>query len=137
MSDFDASMGELLRPSDLDGLNYTHTFPPDFFWGAATSAYQIEGATREDGRGLSIWDSFAATPGKTHWGETGDMAVDHYHTMEADVTLMADMGLNAYLFSLSWSRILPTQEISRSSPVRPPSPARMPSGSPEVTSNNN
>ena len=82
-------------------------FPRDFFWGAATSAYQIEGATREDGRGLSVWDQFAATPGRTYQGETGERAVEHYHRMEQDVALMADLGLTAYRFSIAWPRIVP------------------------------
>jgi beta-glucosidase len=82
-------------------------FPRDFLWGAATSAYQIEGATHEDGRGLSIWDEFAATPGRTFQGETGDIAVEHYHRMEQDVALMADLGLTSYRFSIAWPRILP------------------------------
>jgi beta-glucosidase len=82
-------------------------FPRDFLWGAATSAYQIEGATREDGRGLSIWDQFAATPGRTYQGETGENAVDHYHRMEQDVALMGDLGLSAYRFSIAWPRIVP------------------------------
>lgn len=80
---------------------------PNFLWGASTSAYQIEGATHEDGRGSSIWDDFAATPGKTHQGETGDIANDHYHRMEDDVALMAEMGLNAYCFSIAWPRVVP------------------------------
>ena len=83
------------------------SFPRDFLWGAATSAYQIEGATHEDGRGLSVWDQFAATPGCTYQGETGDVAVDHYHRMEQDVALMADLGLNSYRFSIAWPRIQP------------------------------
>jgi len=83
------------------------TFPRDFLWGAATSAYQIEGATREDGRGPSIWDTFAAEPGRTYLGQTGDVAADHYHRAEQDVALMAELGLNAYRFSISWPRILP------------------------------
>lgn len=83
------------------------SFPAKFLWGAATSAYQIEGATREDGRGASVWDSFAATPGRTFHGETGDVAIDHYHTMERDVALMAELGLNAYRFSIAWPRIFP------------------------------
>src|SRR5260221_1674057 len=84
------------------------TFPKDFLWGAGTSAYQIEGATREDGRGLSVWDQFAATPGRTHAGETGDIAIDHYHRMEQDVALIADLGLTAYRFSIAWPRVLPS-----------------------------
>jgi beta-glucosidase len=83
------------------------TFPSDFLWGAATSAYQIEGATREDGRGSSIWDVFAAEPGHTHLGQTGDVAADHYRRAEHDVALMAELGLNAYRFSIAWPRILP------------------------------
>ena len=82
-------------------------FPDEFLWGAATSAYQIEGATHEDGRGPSVWDQFAAAPGHTYQGETGDIAVDHYHRMEQDVALMADLGLSAYRFSIAWPRILP------------------------------
>ncbi|GGS17296.1 GH1 family beta-glucosidase [Streptomyces griseoviridis] len=84
------------------------TFPPAFLWGAATSAYQIEGAVREDGRTPSIWDTFSHTPGKTADGDTGDIAVDHYHRYRDDVALMADLGLNAYRFSVSWSRVQPT-----------------------------
>ncbi|MFK0116967.1 GH1 family beta-glucosidase [Streptomyces sp. NPDC090994] len=83
-------------------------FPPAFLWGAATSAYQIEGAVREDGRTPSIWDTFSHTPGKTAGGDTGDIAVDHYHRYRDDVALMADLGLNAYRFSVSWSRVQPT-----------------------------
>ncbi|MEU6007988.1 GH1 family beta-glucosidase [Streptomyces sp. NPDC047453] len=84
------------------------TFPPAFLWGAATSAYQIEGAVREDGRTPSIWDTFSHTPGKTAGGETGDIAVDHYHRYRDDVAMMADLGLNAYRFSISWPRVQPT-----------------------------
>ena len=84
------------------------TFPPAFLWGAATSAYQIEGAVREDGRTPSIWDTFSHTPGKTAGGDTGDIAVDHYHRYRDDVAMMADLGLTAYRFSVSWSRVQPT-----------------------------
>jgi beta-glucosidase len=82
-------------------------FPADFLWGAATASYQIEGAAYEDGRGLSIWDQFAATPGKVYQGENGDVAADHYHRMPEDVALMSELGLNAYRFSIAWPRILP------------------------------
>jgi beta-glucosidase len=82
-------------------------FPRDFLWGTATSAYQIEGAVREDGRSPSIWDVYAATPGKTYQGETGEIATDHYHKMEADVALMAQLGIGAYRFSVAWPRIIP------------------------------
>ena len=84
------------------------SFPAEFLWGVSTSAYQIEGATREDGRGLSIWDTFAAEPGRTYAGQTGEIAVDHYHRMEQDVRLMAELGLTAYRFSIAWPRILPS-----------------------------
>lgn len=83
------------------------TFPDDFVWGAATSAYQIEGAWNEDGKGESIWDSFAHTPGKIKNGDTGDVACDHYYRWYKDVDLMQMIGLNAYRFSISWPRVLP------------------------------
>ncbi len=82
-------------------------FPADFRWGAATSAYQIEGAVDTDGRGPSIWDVFAHTPGKVSAGDTGDRAVEHYRRYDQDVALMAELGLKAYRFSLSWARIQP------------------------------
>ncbi|MFJ9180335.1 GH1 family beta-glucosidase [Streptomyces sp. NPDC102360] len=84
------------------------TFPDGFLWGAATSSYQIEGAVREDGRTPSIWDTFSHTPGRTAGGDTGDIAVDHYHRYRDDVALMADLGLASYRFSVSWSRVQPT-----------------------------
>ncbi len=82
-------------------------FPEDFIWGSATSSYQIEGGTTEGGRVWSIWDAHAHIPGRTHNGETGDIACDHYHRYKEDVKLMADLGLKAYRFSISWSRIQP------------------------------
>ncbi|GAA4726955.1 GH1 family beta-glucosidase [Phytohabitans rumicis] len=82
-------------------------FPDDFVWGAATAAYQIEGAARDDGRGPSIWDTFSRTPGKVYAGHTGDVACDHYHRYAGDVGLMADLGLQAYRFSIAWPRIQP------------------------------
>ena len=82
-------------------------FPDGFLWGAATSAYQIEGSPLADGAGPSIWHRFSHTPGRTTNGETGDVAVDHYHRWADDVQLMRDLGLSAYRFSISWSRILP------------------------------
>ena len=85
----------------------TTVFPPDFLWGAATSAYQIEGAVQEDGRVPSVWDRFASLPGTTYQGQTGEIAADHYHRMEEDVALMAELNLSSYRFSLSWPRILP------------------------------
>jgi len=83
-------------------------FPPDFLWGVATAAYQIEGAAAEGGRGPSIWDTFSHTPGLTHRGDTGDIACDHYHRLGADLDLIASLGLTAYRFSLSWSRLQPS-----------------------------
>ena len=82
-------------------------FPRNFLWGAATASYQIEGAAHEDGRGLSIWDTFAATPGKVFEGQNGDVADDHYHRMPQDVDLMSQLGLDAYRFSIAWPRIFP------------------------------
>jgi beta-glucosidase len=83
------------------------TFPEGFVWGSATAAYQIEGAATEDGRTPSIWDTFCRTPGKVREGDTGDVACDHYHRVTEDLDLMADLGLQAYRFSVSWSRVLP------------------------------
>ncbi len=82
-------------------------FPADFAWGAATAAYQVEGAVAEGGRGPSIWDTFAHTPGRILRGETGDVACDHYHRWESDLDLIAELGLTAYRLSLSWSRLQP------------------------------
>ena len=82
-------------------------FPADFIWGASTSAYQIEGAPLEDGAGPSIWQRFAHTPGMIANGENGDIACDHYHRYKDDVQLMKKLGLKAYRFSISWSRVLP------------------------------
>ncbi len=82
-------------------------FPDGFLWGTATAAYQIEGAVRADGRGPSIWDTFSHTPGKVDGGDTGDVACDHYHRWRQDVTLMRELGLRAYRFSVAWPRVLP------------------------------
>ncbi|HEY6494806.1 MAG TPA: GH1 family beta-glucosidase [Trebonia sp.] len=83
-------------------------FPDGFLWGAATAAYQIEGAADADGKGPSIWDTFSHTPGTTHHGETGDVACDSYHRYPEDVALLARLGAGAYRLSLSWPRIQPS-----------------------------
>ncbi|MEU3454211.1 GH1 family beta-glucosidase [Micromonospora sp. NPDC006766] len=82
-------------------------FPADFRWGVATSAYQIEGAATADGRGPSIWDTFAHTPGRIADGSTGDEACDHYHRYAEDVALLAGLGVSAYRFSIAWPRVQP------------------------------
>ncbi len=83
------------------------SFPGGFLWGASTSAYQIEGAVREDGRSPSIWDSLCRVPGAIRGGDTGDIADDHYHRYREDVALMASLGLTAYRFSVAWPRVMP------------------------------
>ena len=82
-------------------------FPTGFAWGAGTSAYQIEGATRTGGRGASIWDTFCATPGRVAGGDTGDVACEHHARWPADLDLVRDLGLDAYRFSIAWPRIVP------------------------------
>ncbi len=83
------------------------TFPQGFLWGSATASYQVEGAVNEDGRGPSIWDTFSHTPGKTHNGDTGDVADDFYHRYAQDIALMKSLGITAFRFSIAWSRIFP------------------------------
>jgi beta-glucosidase len=83
------------------------TLPEGFLWGAATAAYQIEGAADEDGRAPSIWDTFSHTPGTTLNGDTGDVATDHYHRWREDIASMVGLGLDAYRFSISWPRVMP------------------------------
>lgn len=98
-----------MTPSENDpppGPN-PHDFPADFRWGLATSAFQIEGAALEDGKGPSIWDAFSRLPGAIAGGATGDVACDHYHRMASDLDLIADLGVNAYRFSISWPRVMP------------------------------
>lgn len=82
-------------------------FPKDFVWGTATASYQIEGAYNEDGRGMSIWDTFSRTPGKVVNGDTGNVACDSYHRYEEDIALLKNLGVKAYRFSIAWPRIYP------------------------------
>jgi beta-glucosidase len=83
-------------------------FPPGFVWGAGTSAYQVEGAVEEDGRGPSIWDTFSHTAGNVVAGDTADVTADHYHHWRDDVEIIAGLGLGAYRFSIAWPRIQPS-----------------------------
>jgi len=82
--------------------------PAKFYLGTASAAYQIEGAARQDGRGPSIWDAYVKVPGAILNGDTGDVACDHYNRHLEDVELMEKLGVNAYRFSISWSRVLPS-----------------------------
>lgn len=98
MSDMDAEMEDRKAGG---------RFPDGFLWGAATSAYQIEGSPLADGAGASIWQRFAHSPGRTRNGDTGDIACDHYRRYREDVRLMRELGLTAYRFSIAWGRVLP------------------------------
>ena len=97
-------------PGTLSDGRTRAAFPPGFLWGTATAAYQIEGSPEADGKGTSIWDTFAHTPGRIAEGSTGDIACDHYVRWPEDVALMAELGVNAYRFSVSWPRVVPTGE---------------------------
>ena len=88
-------------------MSDSYSFPEDFLWGAATSAYQIEGSPTADGAGRSIWHRFSHTPGNTYLDQTGDVACDHYRRYRDDVALMSELGLNSYRFSIAWGRIYP------------------------------
>lgn len=83
------------------------TFPKDFVWGVATASFQIEGASKEDGRGKSIWDTFCETPGKVANGDTGEVACDHYHRYLDDIKIMQEIGVKSYRLSLAWPRLFP------------------------------
>ena len=95
------------QPSAATDRHAAAPFPADFLWGTATSAYQIEGAVDEDGRGRSIWDTFAHTPGKIEDRTTADRANDHYHRYKEDVGLIKSLGVRAYRFSIAWPRVFP------------------------------
>lgn len=98
------STSDAMTPSEVANL-LRHG--RDFVWGVATAAYQIEGAAAVDGRGPSTWDTFATKPGATFEGHTGERACDHYHRLEEDLDLLAELGIDAYRFSISWPRVLP------------------------------
>jgi beta-glucosidase len=97
---------ESQNSSGLAGSN-SRAFPEGFLWGSATASYQVEGAVNEDGRGPSIWDTFSHTPGKTHNGDTGDVADDYYHRYKEDIAIMKAIGLKTCRFSVAWPRIFP------------------------------
>jgi beta-glucosidase len=97
----------IVTPSEAAATPTPVTFPESFLWGSATAAYQVEGGHAAGGRAPSIWDTFSKTPGKTHGGDTGDVACDHYHRFREDVALMKRLDLNVYRFSVSWSRVMP------------------------------
>jgi beta-glucosidase len=82
-------------------------FPAGFLWGTATASYQVEGAVKEDGRKPSIWDTFSHTPGKTHDGDTGDVADDFYHRYKEDIQTMKGLGCKVFRLSIAWSRVFP------------------------------
>src|SRR5476651_1614467 len=90
-----------------DTTRYAPPFPPSFTWGVATSAFQIEGGAAVDGKGPSIWDTFSHTPGRVIDGSNGDVACDHYHRYADDVGIMASLNVDAYRFSMAWSRVQP------------------------------
>ena len=93
--------------AQLGGSSADASFPPNFLWGAATAAYQVEGAVNEGGRGRTIWDTFSHSPSTTFNGDTGDVADDFYHLFPNDIQLMKEMGIKAFRFSVAWSRIFP------------------------------
>jgi beta-glucosidase len=99
--------GALLAPSAAGQKPAFASFPKGFRWGTATASYQIEGAVKADGRGVSIWDTFSHQPGKIKTGETGDAACDHYNRWASDVDLMKRLNANSYRFSIAWPRVFP------------------------------
>ena len=94
--------------SALDNHKSSLSFPKSFLWGSATASYQVEGAVREAGRGLSIWDTFSHASGNTQNGDTGDIADDFFHLYKKDIQLMKELGLKTFRFSVSWPRVFPS-----------------------------
>ena len=103
-----AGIPQSASDSPAGAAEITGQFPQGFLWGSATASYQVEGAVKEGGRGASVWDTFSHTPGKTHDGDTGDVADDFYHLYKQDIGLMKDLGLKTFRFSVAWTRIFPT-----------------------------
>src|SRR5262245_29229515 len=103
----DSTSSSIAPAAQTASMQTGRRFPAAFVWGAATAAYQVEGAVEEDGRGESLWDRFTATPGKILNGDDGRVACDSYHRHTVDVGLMRTLGLDAYRFSVAWSRVLP------------------------------
>src|ERR1700749_1593331 len=95
------------RDAEAEIASTPRKFPEGFLWGWATASYQVEGAVHEDGRGPTIWDTFSHTPGKTHNGDTGDVADDHYHRYKEDIGLMKGIGCKGFRMSVAWSRVFP------------------------------
>ncbi len=100
--------GSSTAAASLSDANASSPFPPDFLWGTATAAFQVEGAWNEDGKGESIWDRFVHTPGKIRGAATADVACDHYHRYEQDIAIVKQMHLKSYRFSIAWPRIQPS-----------------------------
>ena len=98
---------ESANSPDAAGAQTSRRFPEGFLWGSATASHQVEGAVKEDGRGTSIWDTFSHTAGKTHNGDTGDVADDHFHRFKTDIGLMKALGVKGYRFSVAWPRVFP------------------------------
>src|SRR6478735_4874807 len=98
---------ETTSPTPAAATLVARRFPASFVWGAATAAYQVEGAVDEDGRGESIWDRFTSMPGNVLNGDDGSVACDSYHRHSSDIALMRSLGLNGYRFSVAWPRVLP------------------------------
>ena len=110
-----SNQADLGKAGGLPNRGLPSSFPSDFLWGTATSAYQIEGAVNEDGRGPSIWDRFAHINGKIADHSTADVANDHFHRYKEDVQLIKALGAKAYRFSIAWPRVFPEGAGTRGS----------------------